>query len=365
MKNQPLFTFVFLISLLALNACGVNTPQAAASPAPASSLPSLLPVEHVAVQVGVGSPIPVDVVVSGTWPSLCAQLAQIHQRVENFRIEITLLTTPPDPNCPPDPLGLPFRIAIPINIVQLPAGSYTVTANGVSAALALPPSPPATEEADRNDPAVFEAELLRILLQRDYNQMAALMGDSFFIALWQSEGMAYPPGAAVEQLQANHLGPNTLIAVHPLPDSLAASLQSAFGPQVNVVRMIYVTGWGLQGENEAVLYLARDAGGRLYWHGVLIAPGGFTSLTPLPAPQQGDVRDTSVEYVMAQADVNIRSGPAGSFAVIGQLFAGQIARVTGVSADGAWWRVICPDDSVGSCWVSADPNLTQPTQPPG
>jgi hypothetical protein len=39
--------------------------------------------------------------------------------------------------------------------------------------------------------------------------------------------------------------------------------------------------------------------------------------------------------------------------------------VTGVSSDKGWWRVICPDNSVGSCWVTANPQLTQPTTAPG
>ena len=53
-------------------------------------------------------------------PDLCAQLAQITQRVEGKTFDITLLATAADPACPPDFLGLPFRIAIPINVVELP-----------------------------------------------------------------------------------------------------------------------------------------------------------------------------------------------------------------------------------------------------
>ena len=29
-----------------------------------------------------------------------------------------------------------------------------------------------------------------------------------------------------------------------------------------------------------------------------------------------------------------------------------------MDADGLWWRVICPDDALGHCWISADPQLT-------
>jgi hypothetical protein len=83
--------------------------------------------------------------------------------------------------------------------------------------------------------------------------------------------------------------------------------------------------------------------------------------TPAPTPSY---QDTTVKYVLALQDVSIRSGPDAAYEEIGQVASGQIALVTGVSVDGRWWRVICPDDTVGNCWVPADPQSTQPTTPP-
>jgi uncharacterized protein YraI len=57
----------------------------------------------------------------------------------------------------------------------------------------------------------------------------------------------------------------------------------------------------------------------------------------------------------------MRSGPATSYGAIGILTVGQKVMVTGASADGNWWRVICPDNTVGNCWVSANAELTHPT----
>ncbi len=102
-----------------------------------------IPIEDVQVEVGVGSPIPVHVNVAGTWPDLCAQLAEVHQTFTDDYIAISLLATPADPGCPPDHLGLPFALAIPINIVEMPEGSYTVDVNGVRATLDVPVTPPA------------------------------------------------------------------------------------------------------------------------------------------------------------------------------------------------------------------------------
>lgn len=74
---------------------------------------------------------------------------------------------------------------------------------------------------------------------------------------------------------------------------------------------------------------------------------------------------TNVRYIMALADLPVNSGPGSQFAPVGELFSGQIAFLTGVSPDQQWWRVICADGTVDNCWVSADPQLSQPTEPPG
>jgi hypothetical protein len=82
-----------------------------------------------------------------------------------------------------------------------------------------------------------------------------------------------------------------------------------------------------------------------------------------PTPP-GTAQATDVQFVLAQQDVPIYGGPDEQYSIIGTIAAGQTAKVTGVTADGTWWRVICPDDSAGDCWVSADPSFTQPAQAP-
>lgn len=76
------------------------------------------------------------------------------------------------------------------------------------------------------------------------------------------------------------------------------------------------------------------------------------------------VVNTPVQYVMALTDVNMRSGPGTSYNVISWVAEGQIARVTGASRDGGWWRVACPDGSSGSCWITAGRQYTQATEAP-
>ncbi len=135
--------FMIMISWIAglallLSACSVAlAPVQGSQPTQAEQLENLsgelreVIVEGVSVDIGVGSPIPVEAVISGTWPGLCSQLAEIKQQEGERSFDIRLWATADQPTCPPDHLGLPFRIAIPLNMVEKPAGTYTITANGM------------------------------------------------------------------------------------------------------------------------------------------------------------------------------------------------------------------------------------------
>lgn len=127
---------VLILVTVGLAACSVAAANSPEQPSADTGLRPV-PVSDVSVQVGVGSPIPVDLFISGSWPDLCAQLAEITQRLEGDTIVISILASVADPDCPPDYLGLPFRIALPLNAVQLPEGEYLVEVNGVSKRLSL------------------------------------------------------------------------------------------------------------------------------------------------------------------------------------------------------------------------------------
>ncbi|MCA9931904.1 MAG: PD40 domain-containing protein [Anaerolineales bacterium] len=89
---------------------------------------------------------------------------------------------------------------------------------------------------------------------------------------------------------------------------------------------------------------------------------GFTNSIFLSSdPETIQVAETPVAYVQMLQDVTMVSGPGEEYEVIGSIFDGQTALVTGTSFDSLWWRVICPDDSIGDCWVTADPAFTMPT----
>ena len=136
-----------LLFILILNACSPFT-IAGSSGQQSTPVVETMPragyqpvtVDQVEVEVGVGSPIPVEIVASGTWPDLCAQVAEVQSEVHGFEIDVKVLASTTD-SCPPDHLGLPFRYAFPLNIVEMEAGTYTITVNGTSTTLDLPIGP--------------------------------------------------------------------------------------------------------------------------------------------------------------------------------------------------------------------------------
>ena len=146
MKTKALSLFV-LVFVLILSSCSPfaivsssgeqPAPEVEALPVAAPEEDNLIAVERVEVQVGVGSPIPVEIVASGTWPDLCAQIAEVKSEIDGFEIDVTLLASKSE-SCPPDHLGLPFRLALPLNIVEMPDGVYTITVNGTSTTFELP-----------------------------------------------------------------------------------------------------------------------------------------------------------------------------------------------------------------------------------
>jgi uncharacterized protein YgiM (DUF1202 family) len=95
------------------------------------------------------------------------------------------------------------------------------------------------------------------------------------------------------------------------------------------------------------------------------ATGAQSPQTTVTASSAFSMKPTSVQFVRAKQDINIRAGPGTNYDIVGGVYAGQTAKVTGfTSADEKWWRVTCPDDRVGDCWVSADPALTEPVVTP-
>jgi hypothetical protein len=112
-------------------------------------------VNDVQMQIGVGSPIPVDAFISAELPDICAQLAEVKMMQKDFTFDIALSVTPgAREECQRD--TLPFRMYVPLNMVSLPEGTYTVNVNGVSTTFQWPSEPTITPEPVMTVPAEWE-----------------------------------------------------------------------------------------------------------------------------------------------------------------------------------------------------------------
>jgi hypothetical protein len=114
---------------------------------------------------------------------------------------------------------------------------------------------------------------------KNFDAAKIKMGLSFSMVFWQSQGLSLTPDEAIQQLQLNYIGPATVLTHDPDKDlnTLLGGLNpySIMGLDPSNSLAFYVTGWGLDGKAEAILYMTRLANGNPYWHGVLIAPTGF------------------------------------------------------------------------------------------
>lgn len=151
--------FILALVLFALAACApVQARAEVSNPTPISISPSVvvtnppapstlreMAVASVEVQVGIGSPIPVDAFISAELPDTCAQLAEVKVTQKDFAFDIALRATPGTrEECFRD--TLPFRMDVPLNMVNQPEGTYTVKVNGASTAFTWPSAATVTPE---------------------------------------------------------------------------------------------------------------------------------------------------------------------------------------------------------------------------
>jgi len=243
-----------------------------------------IPVASVHVEVGAGSPIPVHAVVGLNLPNSCAQLGEIRLDREGNTFYARLIAhIAGRADCRED--SIPFLLEIPLNIVGLPEGPYEVNVNGVTTGF----DPRATPAAPANLKD-FENQLQTALTRRDPAAIQALMGERFIVAYWQSEGESIPSEQAVTQLLSGHVAVNSVMEFHEFQDIPAFTPQSFVGPDVELAKTIYVTGWGADGQSQALLFVSRRPDGALFWQGVLVTPEGFASPTGQACSQAVAVR---------------------------------------------------------------------------
>jgi hypothetical protein len=149
----------------------------------------------------------------------------------------------------------------------------------------------------------------------DYESLPGLLGRTFTVGYWLSDGQTLTPAQAIEQLRLLLLpDPGSVSFVSDraqFPDLGNMDPVTAFGPGVQIVDLVYSQGWGIDGRAEAILTIAERADGSQYWHGIIYASAGFT-LPPGPLKTA-----TKLSYAIATADYEALQALMGETFAIG------------------------------------------------
>jgi len=94
-----------------------------------------------------------------------------------------------------------------------------------------------------------------------------------------------------------------------------ANPYSIMGLEASTSLALFVSGWGLDGKGEAILYVTRPANGNLYWHGVLIAPGGFVTSSN-PVSHEAFCADTRIPALIEQLKASVNQSNGDLFAAL-------------------------------------------------
>ena len=116
----------------------------------------------------------------------------------------------------------------------------------------------------------------------NYYPFSYLIGNPFVIGYWQSEGISLPRGEAYDMLVNELLpSPEEVVVIEDpdqFPDLFGTPLSSMWGPEVDVAGNLYIKGWGIDGNGEAIAVIARCTAGDIsayFWYGILYAMNGF------------------------------------------------------------------------------------------
>ena len=200
------------------------------------------------------------------------------------------------------------------------------------------------------DFTTFGQSLVTVLNGKSFDLAKGMMDQSFGFAFWGSQGYAATPDVAIETLRNNYLGstplsPNPYRDLNALLDGMDPYAIMNLDPAKS--QALFVSGWGLDGKGEAILYMTRRADNSIYWHSVLIAPTGFQQVT-LTGPY-------AVVNVAENDALNIRAGAGVSQPIIGFLSpdAADIMRTgPSTSVDGAAWVEVRRNDGLTG-WVNS------------
>lgn len=124
----------------------------------------------------------------------------------------------------------------------------------------------------------FTTSFQMALAQRDFDVVQQNMSDPFGFGPYRSEWSQLTPADMVAQLE-NILPQGAALQFNPEADLIAMldgqDPQMMLGPDVMVAAAWHTSGWGAEGQGEAILFIEEMGDGRFAWKAMIIAPDGF------------------------------------------------------------------------------------------
>lgn len=119
------------------------------------------------------------------------------------------------------------------------------------------------------------------LRSRNLSALHGFMADPFTVGYWGSEGFSASPEEITAELARYRLpadpsSPLTFTSEPgDFPPLAGQSPERLFGPDPDVVQVVYSEGWGLDGRGAALLYFVRDGSGDISWRALAFSDGRF------------------------------------------------------------------------------------------
>jgi hypothetical protein len=277
MYKSKVFLTAVLFLLLATACAPVALPSAPIVEQPVIPVSGTASVQSVEIEVLETNPILANAILRGQLPDAgCTTIASIDQVRAGNTINLTVNTTT-DPGALCAQALTPFEQIVSLDVSGLAPAQYVVNVNGVEQSFYLP-----TRDAE-----LFKQSLVEALNGRDYGRLQAFMDSSFLVGYWLSEGGPNTPEQAVELMQRSLLASSSPVSADPrmnLADLLGTDPYTILGAEVIDASPLFTSGWGPEGRDEAILFVARRPNGEMYWHGFLFARDGFAQHGPIVQP---------------------------------------------------------------------------------
>lgn len=183
-----------------------------------------------------------------------------------------------------------ISLPVPTHMPGNPPEGLLAPCLGITELPPDPDAPPPGCMVNTSDSAESLANTLREDLKAGNTGglVYGLMNNPMTIGYWMSEGATRTPLDMASELANSLLVMNLTSTAEGNPTTLTFTTdrsqfpppqgmppENMFGPDVNVAQVIYSEGWGPDGLGAALLFIAQDACGKYYWHGLVYSHEHF------------------------------------------------------------------------------------------